>query len=233
MKRSEHLGVTEDVAAIRDGIARFFRQTAEDGVALYGYFGVYVFFDYDGEPIYVGQTREGLGSRVGRHMTNQRSDAVAMNVLDPFEVAYIEVYPLYHKSTKGLPSKDQIEKDLNGLEYTVFQKVLKDSELGEVLNEKIVSGTGLMALPRSYRTRIIPDELFEKRRHPDIRIARRANTIARLAQVISERSVSPGLRHTLLVQAQRLEKLARERFGDFEGELPTEALGEETGESMT
>ncbi|MDE3051298.1 MAG: GIY-YIG nuclease family protein, partial [Nitrospirota bacterium] len=54
---------------------------------------MYAFYDYDGEPIYVGQTEEKLSGRVSRHLTNQRTDAVAMNVLDPFEVAYIEVWP--------------------------------------------------------------------------------------------------------------------------------------------
>src|SRR5690606_23380064 len=48
--------------------------------------GVYAFFDYDGEPIYVGQTNEMLRTRIRRHLTNQRTDAVAMSVLDPFEV---------------------------------------------------------------------------------------------------------------------------------------------------
>lgn len=42
--------------------------------------GVYAFYDYDGEPIYVGQTKEGLRTRVGRHLTGQRSDAVAMQI---------------------------------------------------------------------------------------------------------------------------------------------------------
>ena len=56
--------------------------------------GVYAFFDYDGEPIYVGQTNEKLRTRIRRHLTNQRTDAVAMSVLDPFEVFEIEVWPL-------------------------------------------------------------------------------------------------------------------------------------------
>lgn len=55
--------------------------------------GVYAFFDYDGEPIYVGQTRESLATRIRRHLTNQRTDAVAMSVLDPFEVKTIKVWP--------------------------------------------------------------------------------------------------------------------------------------------
>lgn len=50
--------------------------------------GVYAFFDYDGEPIYIGQTNEMLRTRIRRHLTDQRTDAVAMSVLDPFDTIY-------------------------------------------------------------------------------------------------------------------------------------------------
>lgn len=125
-----------------------------------------------------------------------------------------------------------MQKLLDALEYTVFQKVLDESDLHAVLNEKDVIVTDLVPLPPSYREQIIPPELFEKRKHPDVRIARRASTIARLAQVISERDVSPGLRRTLVVQAQRPEKLAAERFEPFRSSVPVAEPGEETGESV-
>lgn len=108
-----------------------------------------------------------------------------------------------------------MQKNLNALEFTVFQKVLGESALGAVLNEKDLTQHELVTLPSSYRGRIIPDNLFEQLKHPDIRIARRANTIARLAQVISERDVSAGLRRTLHTQARRLEKLSSERYAAF------------------
>src|ERR1700760_2290853 len=57
--------------------------------------GCYAFYDYDGEPIYVGQTNERLRVRVRRHLTNQRTDAVAMRILDVFEVAEMELWPLW------------------------------------------------------------------------------------------------------------------------------------------
>ena len=57
--------------------------------------------------------------------------------------------------------------------------------------------------PTPFRGRIVPQELYETRRHPDVRIERRASTIARLAKVISERDVSVGLRQTLLTQEER------------------------------
>lgn len=227
MKKSQPIGVPEDVAAIRRCISEFFRLKTDDGNTIGSYFGVYVFFDYDREPIYVGQTHEGLGGRVSRHMTNQRTDAVAMNVLDPFEVAWISVYPLFHK--KDLIDKRELIKKLDALEYTVFQKVLRESVLCAVLNEKDIVATDLVELPHAYEAKIIPEHLFELRKHPDVRIARRANTIARLAQVISERDVSAGLRRTLVTQAKRLELLASERFQGFSSQVPIEDSGEETG----
>ena len=51
-----------------------------------------------------------------------------------------------------------------------------------------------------------------------IRIARRALTISRLAQVISERQIKQGLRRVLQVQAKRLEWLARQRYEALGGE---------------
>ena len=57
--------------------------------------------------------------------------------------------------------------------------------------------------------------IYPNRKHPDVRIARRASTIASLARVISERKVSRGLRATLLKQAKRLERLAEERLKEF------------------
>ena len=76
------LGLPEDVAAIRKEIRKFFGMKDVNGNRLGGAkHGVYAFHDYDGEPIYIGQTFEKLSSRISRHLTNQRTDAVAMNVL--------------------------------------------------------------------------------------------------------------------------------------------------------
>jgi hypothetical protein len=100
---------------------------------------------------------------------------------------------------------------LDQAEYTVFQKVLNESALGAVLNEKEMAPRSVIDLPQSHKQRIIPESIYKQRRHPDVRIARRATTIANLARVISERDVSDGLRRTLLTQARRLERLASQR----------------------
>jgi hypothetical protein len=154
-----------------------------------------------------------------------------MSVLDPFEVAYIQVWPLRYPP---VPEDDKVEFRhwLSACEFTVFQNVLDLSKLKAVLNEKDIPISPLVKLPPSFRARIVPDGVFEPRNHPDVRIARRANTIARLAQVISERDVSAGLRKTLLTQAQRLERLASIRFKEFGDAVPVEQPGEETGETI-
>jgi len=116
----------------------------------------------------------------------------------------------------------------------VFQKVLNESSFHAVLNEKDIAPNVIVVdLPPSFRQRIIPDDIYERRKHPDSRIARRANTIASLARVISERSVSKGLRRTLLTQARRLERLASVRLNQISGPYPVEQKDEETGEKST
>jgi hypothetical protein len=226
-EENEPQGVPQDVAAIRQQIRAFLDTNDSNGKRIgKAKWGVYAFYDYDGEPIYVGQTNEMLQVRIGRHLTNQRTDAVAMNVLDPFEVAEIEVWPLWE--LEGRDKKDrEAKKVLNSAEYTVFQRVLGESSFGAVLNEGDIAPTDLIDLPPSVRARIIPDGLYEQRKHPDVRIARRATTIAALARVISERKVSKGLRRTLMTQARRLERLATQRYNEIGGALPTVEPGEE------
>jgi hypothetical protein len=207
-------GIPEEVAAIRAALRAFLKQVDADGNPIGSYKnGVYAFYDYDNEPIYVGQTEEKLSGRIGRHLTNQRTDAVAMNVLDPFEVAFIEVWPVREVDFHGF--EGGIKAFLDALEFTIFQKVLSESQLGAVLNEKPPFVNPEVSPPPSHKGKIIPDEIFAARSHPDIRIARRAQTIANLARVISEREVSGGLRITLLTQARRLELLANQRLREL------------------
>ncbi|MEO6473650.1 MAG: GIY-YIG nuclease family protein [Luteolibacter sp.] len=207
-------GQPGDVAAIRAEIQNFLRTPRSSGGTIGGAAcGVYAFYDYDGEPIYIGQTYEGLGARIGRHLTNQRTDAVAMNVLDPFEVAEICVWPI----DLATLSKEEKKAELNRAEYSLYLKVIEESSFKAVLNEKKPGITTVIDLPESYRGRIIPDDIFPQRKHPDVRLARRANTIAALARVISERKVTKALRTTLLIQAQRLERLAATRLAEFAG----------------
>ena len=114
----------------------------------------------------------------------------------------------------------QVQGKLNEAEYTAYKVLLKTSRLKAVLNEKPPSKTQMVELPDPVGGCIVPHDLIESRKHPDVRIARRAATIANLAKVISERDVSVGLRITLRTQARRLLALAERRLSEVSGLPP-------------
>jgi hypothetical protein len=185
--------------------------------------GVYAFYDYDGEPIYVGQTNEQLRVRLGRHLTNQRTDAVAMRILDLFEVAEVEIWPAWeheHVNQRDKRAAPFVEakKHLDALEYTAYLDAIANSRFKAILNEKIPPISDRVALPASLRRSLVTPEIRADRSHPDIRIARRAETISRLAAVARERGeVSDGLRRVLVVQAVRLAFISAVRLAHVEG----------------
>ncbi len=228
-----------ETAELNKELVAFFKQPIDnDNMRLIDCtLGVYAFFDYDNEPIYVGQSKEKVSGRIRRHLTNRRTDAVAMSVLDPFEVYSIEVWPLpdLQKKLGKKPAKHEKEllaiyhekfqraaAYLNDLEAAVYFHCLSLSSFKAVLNEKLPTKKNDVPLPKSYKGVIVNEEVQKIREHPDTRIARRAATIARLASIISERTVKPGLRRTLHVQAKRLEQLAHERLNFFSAEVESE-----------
>ncbi|MEV4293931.1 GIY-YIG nuclease family protein [Microbispora rosea] len=186
---------------------------AASGKRLGSCIGVYGFYDYDAEPIYVGQTSESFSSRIGRHMTGQRSDTLAYRILDPFEVAELEFWPTEHLRTD--PDK---RAKLDAVEYSAYRQAIDESKYRAILNEKIPPVSELVDLPHSYRFNLIPEAFREDREHPDVRIARRAETLARVSAVAHERGeVSPGLRRVIVIQAVRLADLAAARLAYAEG----------------
>ena len=63
--------------ALRKGLQAFTNlkypyETTERNIGWFKW-GVYIFYDYDQEPIYVGQTNEKVSGRISRHLTNQRT----------------------------------------------------------------------------------------------------------------------------------------------------------------
>ncbi len=185
--------------------------------------GVYAFYDYDGEPIYVGQTNERLRTRIRRHLTNQRTDAVAMRILDVFEVAAVEVWPIWDLET--IPgSNSEAKVRLNSYEYSAYLSAIEKSRFNAILNEKIPPVSPRVDMPESLRWELIDARTRAERGHPDIRLARRAETISRLAAVARERGeVTEGLRRVIVVQAVRLAYIAATRLAEAEGRVAPRA----------
>lgn len=208
----------DDVRRFRAALKSFLNERDEHGRKWAdAEWGIYAFYDYDGEPIYVGQTNEQLRVRIQRHLTNQRSDAVAMRILDVFEVAAVEVWPLW--DLEVLDATTTVKKQtLDAYEYTAYLAAIYASRFKAILNEKIPPQSDPVILPASLKRALLDDETRAEREHPDIRIARRAETISRLAAVARERGeVSEGLRRVLVIQAVRLAYLSAERLAFVEG----------------
>ena len=60
--------------------------------------GVYVLCDLNKVPIYVGQSTDGIRSRVARHLTSARSDIIANRQIDVWEIAWVMAYPVKSKA---------------------------------------------------------------------------------------------------------------------------------------
>ena len=60
--------------------------------------GCYVLCDLDAVPMYVGQSTNGIRSRVNRHLTSARSDIIANRQIDVWEIAYVWAFPVKDKS---------------------------------------------------------------------------------------------------------------------------------------
>lgn len=67
--------------------------------------GVYVLCDLDQVPIYVGQSKDGIRSRVRRHLTSARSDIIANRQIDVWEIAWVWAFPVDRAEIDSLESK--------------------------------------------------------------------------------------------------------------------------------
>jgi hypothetical protein len=133
-----------------------------------------------------------LRTRIRRHLTNQRTDAVAMSVLDPFDVFEIEVWPL--PEFRGTPGKDATaRRRLDALERLITQTAVGRSQFKAIMNEKDgrPASLSLKRRPqcavgscRSASMSFVLSRIF----------FRIALITSRLGQVISERKVQGGLK---------------------------------------
>src|ERR1700733_12777755 len=122
--------------------------------------GVYALCDLDGVPIYVGQSTDGIQSRVRRHLTSARSDIIANRQIDPWEIAFVQAYPVSRLN------------DIPLLEASLFAKLHRQKPL---MNGSIpVAAVRLLKrLPKSTEIiQMMPDEEIKVRKEPALRLPR-------------------------------------------------------------
>lgn len=97
--------------------------------------GVYALCDLDGQPIYVGQSVDGIRTRVRRHLTSARSDVIANRQIDVWEIAFVWAWPVKEKADVG-PLEDSIFNHFDAEQPLMNGKALVPSLLTPEWPEK-------------------------------------------------------------------------------------------------
>jgi GIY-YIG catalytic domain len=128
--------------------------------------GVYVLCDLDGVPIYVGQSKDGIRSRVSRHLTSARSDIIANRQIDVWEIAFVMAYPI-----------DRVD-DITPTENRLYHHFNKKSKL---MNGTIPPVPPHAKIPKpSVTAQVMSDKEIEERKTPEQRLPRQASHYAQI-----------------------------------------------------
>lgn len=128
--------------------------------------GCYILADLDDVPVYVGQSVDGIRTRVRRHLTSARSDIIANRQIDVWEIAFVWAFPV----PRG---------DIPDLESALFHRFDKMSPLMNGTVPAKMSGSTLWCEP-SQKLQIMSDADISERRAPEVRLPRQALHFARL-----------------------------------------------------
>ena len=151
--------------------------------------GCYILTDLDDIPIYVGQSKDGIRTRVRRHLTSARSDIIANRQIDVWEISGVWAYPVKKKS------------DIDQLEASLFYNFDNQSQLMNGQTPTIATGGVVIPKP-SEVIRVISDEDLSERLNPEVRLPRQAQHYANLVD------------HYLVVKQS--EQIARSMHAHFE-----------------
>ncbi|HEV2366175.1 MAG TPA: GIY-YIG nuclease family protein [Caulobacteraceae bacterium] len=123
--------------------------------------GCYALCDLDEVPIYVGQSIDGIRSRVLRHLTSARSDIIANRQIDVWEIAWVWAYPVASRA------------EIPPLENALFHAFHRCSPL---MNGKTppLPPIGFRIPDPSQKVRVMDEGEVEEKRDPALRLPRQA-----------------------------------------------------------
>jgi hypothetical protein len=154
--------------------------------------GVYALCDLDEVPIYVGQSTDGIRSRVRRHLTSARSDVIANRLVDVWEVAYVWAWPMPGGSG---PAIAQVEWHLANEFHSRTP----------LMNGKIPpKPAAVPELPKKEIVMIMPQDEIEKRKDPLLRLPRQILHFNNLFSHILEVKDNSDLRRALQAHFERM-----------------------------
>lgn len=155
--------------------------------------GVYILCDLDNVPIYVGQSTDGIRSRVARHLTSARSDIIANRQIDVWEIAYVWAFPV------------ALRAEITPLEARLFVHYNAISQLmNGALMHHVDDGT---PLPEPAQVvQVMSDPEINDRRDPSQRLPRQAEHYAQIVGHFLAVKNSPQVARAMNAHFQRLQK---------------------------
>ncbi len=161
--------------------------------------GCYALCDLDQVPIYVGQSVDGIRSRVNRHLTSARSDIIANRQIDVWEFAWVWAYPVKDKAEIG---------------------VLED-ELFHAFNAKSALMNGKVPKPRtdrasppdpSQKVQVMSDAEIGEKKDPALRLPRQAEHYSQIVGHFLAVKNSREIAGAIQAHFERLQKYHRQRL---------------------
>ena len=157
-------------------------------------------------PIYVGQSKDGIRTRVSRHLTSARSDIIANRQIDIWEIAYVWTYPVSQKEEIG---------PLEALLYHTFDPK------SQLINGTVPPhpGTTIEAPEPKQKIQVMSDAEIAEKRDPVQRLPRQAGHYAQIVGHFLEVKESKQIARAISAHFQRLAKYHQMllRIADSEG----------------
>ena len=159
--------------------------------------GCYVLCDLDQVPIYVGQSVDGIRSRVNRHLTSARSDIIANRQIDVWEIAWVWAYPV------------ERTEDIGMLETALFHEFHGQSAL---MNGKVPKPPERpMPIPAPFqRIQVMTDAEIREKRDPALRLPRQVEHYSQIVGHYLAVKQSKEIAGAMEAHFQRLTKYHRE-----------------------
>lgn len=165
--------------------------------------GVYALCDLDKLPIYIGQSKDGIRTRVRRHLTSARSDVIANRHLDVWEVAEVWAWevPIDNSIINSLQAQnaaiDVLENEL--IQHYNAQNALVNGKLPDFST----LGNSKPPLPHQ-KVEVLDDMVRNSRLEPINRMPRQASQLRDLIDYTIQVKNNSEQRRVLKVHYGRL-----------------------------
>src|ERR1700691_4992697 len=154
----------------------------------------------DQVPLYVGQSVDGIRSRVNRHWTSARSDIIANRQIDVWEIAWVWAYP----------AKDRAE--ISSLEDALFHEFHGRSALmnGKVPKPPIDRSK---SPEPSQKVQVMSDAEIAEKKDPALRLPRQAEHYSRIVGHFLAVKNSREIAGAIQAHFERLQKYHQQLLG--------------------